>query len=262
MKRLWAPLVLLFSLCLSSVATPSTASAVNWTPTDCLAGPLWKDMGLSPQIMRLQLYLQSAGFYQGPADGWFKADTEAALKSWEQSRGLPVDGRVSMSDVKAMGLICPPPAPPTTAPPSTTAPAPAPPKVGNSGSTPVSVEIVSLRMTRRIILNGNQSTVDSCRGASLIWSSTLYNKMWLTAHRTACGARGFGGVQNLRAGDVIKVKLADGTTRTFAVHHISTIDIRTANPKTVTGSFGLVLQTSKKGNISYVVMATETTKKP
>jgi hypothetical protein len=50
----------------------------------------------------LQRRLTAAGFDTGGADGVIGARTEAAIRAWQQSRGLPVTGEASMSVLAAL----------------------------------------------------------------------------------------------------------------------------------------------------------------
>jgi peptidoglycan hydrolase-like protein with peptidoglycan-binding domain len=50
----------------------------------------------------LQRRLTAAGFDTGGADGVIGARTEAAIRAWQQSRGLPVTGEATMSVLTAL----------------------------------------------------------------------------------------------------------------------------------------------------------------
>lgn len=56
-------------------------------------------------VMLVQFQLKFAGFYKGACNGRFDAATEQALKRFERSQGLQVDGVVGMADYLALGLI-------------------------------------------------------------------------------------------------------------------------------------------------------------
>jgi len=47
-----------------------------------------------PEVARIQQRLQELGSYLGPIDGIFGGGTEAAVKTFQQSAQLGVDGRV------------------------------------------------------------------------------------------------------------------------------------------------------------------------
>lgn len=61
------------------------------------------DSGADVQL--IQSRLRSAGYYEGPCDGKFRASTEQAMKAYEKAHGLPVDGVVNQHDYMAMGLL-------------------------------------------------------------------------------------------------------------------------------------------------------------
>mgnify|MGYP000999407619 CR=1 FL=1 len=233
-------------LSFSSVSQDASAAPSRVKPAACVTVALSKGMRGSPQVAALQQRLATWGFKPGPVDGWFGNKTKAAVVRWEAANKWSSNGIADVSEMSSVGLLCPPitqsfPAPPTA----------------NSGANPVSLDIPSLGMRRSIVLNGSQSTIDACNGASLVWSTGGYASMWLAAHRTSCGNSGFGGVQNLRAGDKVNITLADGTVRTFTVNSVTTIN-RVApgvSFESVYKNFPLVLQTTKSGTIVYIVYA-------
>lgn len=61
------------------------------------------DSGSDVQI--IQSRLRSAGFYHGECNGKFGPSTELALKAYERTNGLPIDGVMSLHDYREMGLI-------------------------------------------------------------------------------------------------------------------------------------------------------------
>ncbi|SNS40535.1 LysM domain-containing protein [Anaerovirgula multivorans] len=72
-------------------------------------------------VRRLQGLLRDAGFDPGPIDGIFGARTEAAVRAFQTSRGLTVDGIVGVRTWTALGVDCgvtppPPPCPTGTTP--------------------------------------------------------------------------------------------------------------------------------------------------
>lgn len=52
----------------------------------------------------VQNRLRSAGYYAGPCDGKFTVETEQALRLFELSHLIPVDGTVGMDDYRELGL--------------------------------------------------------------------------------------------------------------------------------------------------------------
>ncbi|NNG67269.1 LysM peptidoglycan-binding domain-containing protein [Caldanaerobacter subterraneus] len=64
-----------------------------------------------PFVVNLQARLKSLGFDPGPIDGIFGPKTEAAVKAYQQSRGLPPTGIVDETTWNAL-LFATPPAPP------------------------------------------------------------------------------------------------------------------------------------------------------
>lgn len=61
--------------------------------------------GTSGQHVRdLQWRLQAWGYYHGPIDGYFGAETSAAVRLFQQRNGLPVDGIVGPATWAALGL--------------------------------------------------------------------------------------------------------------------------------------------------------------
>ncbi|WP_025688490.1 L,D-transpeptidase family protein [Paenibacillus zanthoxyli] len=61
------------------------------------------DSGGDVQI--IQYRLRSAGFYNGECNGKFNSSTEIALKDYEKTHGLPIDGVAGYHDYIHLGLI-------------------------------------------------------------------------------------------------------------------------------------------------------------
>jgi peptidoglycan hydrolase-like protein with peptidoglycan-binding domain len=59
-----------------------------------MAEPLLKLGSRDPAVSDLQSALKTLGFDPGPVDGTFGARTETAVKAFQQSKELPVDGVV------------------------------------------------------------------------------------------------------------------------------------------------------------------------
>ena len=86
-------------------------------------------------VEELQRRLKAAGFDPGPTDGWLGPKTAAALKAYQQSRGLVVDGEAGPQTWGAMGLQGAPRA--KASPPA--APGPTPNQGSNLGLPPAGV---------------------------------------------------------------------------------------------------------------------------
>lgn len=59
-------------------------------------------LGRRPTVELLQRALQREGFYGGPVDGAFKADTTAAVKNFQTARGLVSNGVVARETWEAL----------------------------------------------------------------------------------------------------------------------------------------------------------------
>ena len=55
-------------------------------------------------VVQVQRRLASAGYYSGPIDGVMGSGTRRAIRAYERSHGLPVDGAVHRRLLAAMGL--------------------------------------------------------------------------------------------------------------------------------------------------------------
>jgi len=63
------------------------------------------DVNATPSKMsEIQKALQAAGFYNGPIDGVVGPTTMAAVTAYQQSKGLPADGYLTVETVKALGI--------------------------------------------------------------------------------------------------------------------------------------------------------------
>lgn len=56
------------------------------------------------EVTKVQNRLKDWGYYNGPADGYFGADTAAAVKAFQSKNGLASDGVVGDSTWEAMGF--------------------------------------------------------------------------------------------------------------------------------------------------------------
>lgn len=57
-----------------------------------------------PEVERLQEALAAAGHYQGPRDGAFSRDLEAAVRAYQADQGLDTDGRAGPQTLNSLGL--------------------------------------------------------------------------------------------------------------------------------------------------------------
>jgi len=55
----------------------------------------------------VQERLQAEGVYAGPVDGELNAQTEAALRAYQQKRGIPVSGAVDEETLRQLQLRLP-----------------------------------------------------------------------------------------------------------------------------------------------------------
>jgi len=55
------------------------------------------------KIRAVQAKLNEEGFDPGPADGLMGPKTKAAIKAFQNSKGIPIDGKISDSLLKALG---------------------------------------------------------------------------------------------------------------------------------------------------------------
>lgn len=63
------------------------------------------DVNATPNKMsEIQRALQAAGFYNGPIDGSMGPSTMNAVTAYQQSKGLPADGYITVETVKALGV--------------------------------------------------------------------------------------------------------------------------------------------------------------
>ncbi len=104
----------------AGTAPPAPTPPVQPTPpvNQC---PTLRRGSRGPIVRILQTQLERAGFEVGAIDGIFGARTEAAVRSFQQQRNLPVTGVVNVATWTALGVTCtvtpPTPAPPEPAPP-------------------------------------------------------------------------------------------------------------------------------------------------
>jgi peptidoglycan hydrolase-like protein with peptidoglycan-binding domain len=58
-------------------------------------------------VKLLQERLQAEGVYAGPLDGELNAQTEAALRAYQQTHGIPVSGAADQATLKQLQLELP-----------------------------------------------------------------------------------------------------------------------------------------------------------
>jgi hypothetical protein len=75
------------------------------TPAKQYCTQILCDVNATPnKMMEIQKALQTAGFYNGPIDGEMGTNTMAAISAYQQSKGLPADGYITVDTVKALGV--------------------------------------------------------------------------------------------------------------------------------------------------------------
>ncbi len=88
---------------------------------------------LGDSVAGIQQLLTDLGFYTGPIDGVYSAETVEAIRALQRELGVPETGILDAATLRAAyerGLTTgstPPPEPPTTEPPTTEPPTPEPP---------------------------------------------------------------------------------------------------------------------------------------
>jgi peptidoglycan hydrolase-like protein with peptidoglycan-binding domain len=55
-------------------------------------------------VIQVQRRLASAGYYSGPIDGVIGSGTRRAIRAYERSHGLPIDGAINRRLLATMGL--------------------------------------------------------------------------------------------------------------------------------------------------------------
>lgn len=86
------------------VAVGETLYSVNLRPVVVAAGevPAFRDLALNSSgadVAQLQALLFDLAFYSGEVDGVFRTTTRTAVRAWQVSLGVPVDGVVRRGDV-------------------------------------------------------------------------------------------------------------------------------------------------------------------
>lgn len=91
----------------SEVDVGDAVFEVGAVPVRVVVGavPFYRDLRSGSQgtdVQQLQQALIAMGYLSGPADGDFGAATEAALKSWQQTIGIPQSGLVRLGELIAV----------------------------------------------------------------------------------------------------------------------------------------------------------------
>lgn len=81
--------------------------AVDTVPVRAVAGdtPFWRDLSSGVDgvdVAQLQEALAELEFYAGPVDGRFRWSTEQAVRAWQDSLGVEVDGQVRLGELVAV----------------------------------------------------------------------------------------------------------------------------------------------------------------
>ena len=69
--------------------------------------PEQKQLLTKENIQVLQERLKAEGVYTGPVDGVLNAQTEAALRQYQQKQGLPVSGAADEATLKQLDISIP-----------------------------------------------------------------------------------------------------------------------------------------------------------
>ena len=85
-------------------AVGATAGAVTDPSQVNLGKPVWRNSGGGQTsaydegtVRNIQAGLQRLGYDPGPADGHYGAQTEAAIRRFQQDNGLPIDGQPTVA---------------------------------------------------------------------------------------------------------------------------------------------------------------------
>lgn len=92
-KKLCLLLAVVFALNIAAITLIQRADAASY-----------KKGSSGSVVTQIQQVLKNQGFYQGTVDSVFGSKTEAAVKSFQKSYGLTVDGKVGTQTLKAMGI--------------------------------------------------------------------------------------------------------------------------------------------------------------
>ncbi len=80
----------------------------QFRPSRCRRLSLTSPFMQGDDVLAVQRALVARGFNPGPIDGIYGPRTEAAVRAFQQSAGLPATGVVDAATYRALGIICPP----------------------------------------------------------------------------------------------------------------------------------------------------------
>ena len=92
-KRMCLVLAVLFALNIAVILLVERADAASY-----------KKGSTGNMVSQIQTALKNQGAYNGAVDGVFGSATETAVKAFQQTKGLSVDGKVGAATMKALGL--------------------------------------------------------------------------------------------------------------------------------------------------------------
>lgn len=82
-------MVLVAMAVLAGCGSTTTTTVTTAAPTTTAAG---QTTAANPAVAQLQLVMSSLGYYSGPIDGVYEAETAAAVKAMQQALGVTADG--------------------------------------------------------------------------------------------------------------------------------------------------------------------------
>lgn len=92
-KKMCLVLAIVFALNIAAITLVQRADAASY-----------KKGSSGSVVNQIQEVLKNQGYYKGAVDGVFGSATETAVKAYQQSKGLTVDGKVGTATLKAMGI--------------------------------------------------------------------------------------------------------------------------------------------------------------
>lgn len=92
-KRMCLVLAVLFALNIAAILLVERADAASY-----------KKGSTGNMVSQIQTALKNQGVYKGAVDGVFGSATETAVKAFQQTKGLAVDGKVGTATMKALGI--------------------------------------------------------------------------------------------------------------------------------------------------------------
>lgn len=129
--------------------TPTPPPAGGGGTAGCAINSSMRLGGTGDQVRCLQTALNAAGYSVGPADGKFGNQTLRALRSYQQAKGLTVDGVAGRQTGTALGIWGTP-----------TAPAPTTPTTPGANCTPPTSVPANARQVLVVTASGNRADVD------------------------------------------------------------------------------------------------------